>query len=111
VKPPSGGFLFGGINRKCLSALAATSLHGTYRTRAAGPTMSAHRGKSRHPVDGLTLPVLTSDIETQTENRWFRDRNILFSLLMSGTGHIAIGYPNDLPNRTSNRHPEKADRY
>jgi hypothetical protein len=58
-------------------------------------------GKSRHPADGLTLPVLTTDIETQTGNRWFRDRNNLFSPLASGTGHIAIGYPNDLPNRSS----------
>jgi len=73
--------------------------------------MSAHRGKSRHPADGLTLPVSTSDIETQTGNRWFRDRNILFSLLMSGTGHIAIGYPNDLPNRTSTGILKKTDRY
>jgi hypothetical protein len=33
-------------------------------------------------------------------------RNNLFSPVMSGTRHIAIGYPNDLLNRTFNRHPE-----
>ena len=30
-------------------------------------------------------------------DRWFRDRNNLFSPLVLGTGHIAIDYPNDLP--------------
>jgi hypothetical protein len=30
---------------------------------------------------------------------------------LSGTRHIAIGYPSDLLNRTFNRHPEKTDRY
>ncbi|WP_154073483.1 hypothetical protein [Bradyrhizobium erythrophlei] len=44
---------------------------------------------------------MTTDIETQTGTRWFRDRNNLFSPLASGTGHIAIAYPNDLPNRSS----------
>jgi hypothetical protein len=43
--------------------------------------------------------------ETQIGNRWFHGRNNLFAV-MSGTRHIAIGYPNDLLNRTFNRHPE-----
>jgi hypothetical protein len=30
---------------------------------------------------------------------------------MSGTEHIAIGYPNDLPNRTSTGILKKTDRY
>jgi hypothetical protein len=49
----------------------------------------------------LAASFLIGDIETQTGNGWFRDRNNLFSPLVLGTGHIAIGYPNDLPNRTS----------
>src|SRR5712672_1678963 len=65
------------------------------------PNDSRSSGQKRTSADGLTLPVLTTDIETQTGNRWFRDRNNLVSLLLSGTGHINIGYPNDLPNRTS----------
>jgi len=73
---------------------------GVRRATIMGPA-SANLHKSRHPADGLTLPVLTTHIETQTGNRWFRDRNNLFSPLVLGTGHIAIGYPNDLPNRTS----------
>jgi hypothetical protein len=47
----------------------------------------------------LAASFLIGDLETG--NRWFRDRNSLFSPLVLGTGHIAIGYPNDLPNRTS----------
>jgi hypothetical protein len=58
-------------------------------------------GQKQTSRRGLTLAVLTTDIETQTGNRLFRDRNNLFPPLVSGTGHIAIGYPNDLPNRSS----------
>jgi hypothetical protein len=43
-------------------------------------------------------------------NQWFHDKEQSVFAVMSGTRHIAIGYPIDL-NRTFNRHPEKTDRY
>jgi hypothetical protein len=55
--------------------------------------------------------VKSSLISVKLETSGSMSRNNLFSPLCPGTRHIAIGYPNDLLNRTFNRRPEKPDRF
>jgi hypothetical protein len=72
---------------------------GHYGQRSSEPHLKAEH---------MAAPTKPTDIGNAT---WFRARNNLFSPPTSGTGHIAIGYPNDLPNRTSTGILKKTDRY
>jgi hypothetical protein len=73
--------------------------------------MSAHRGKSGHPADGLTLPVLTTESETPNGNRWFRDeeQSVFATYVRNRTHRHRLSKRSTEPD--FNRHPEKTDRY
>jgi hypothetical protein len=70
-----------------------------------------HRYATACRSAGHLQTFLVTENKTQIGNEQFRDWNNLFLWFMSGTRHIAAGYPSDLPNRTSTGIPKKTDRY